>query len=91
MSWKKLLLIAAIAGAFTVASAPKSEAHTSFSFGVGLGFPVAYYGYPGYYPYAYPAYYPYGYGYPAYSISYYYGRPFYWFHGRRVFIARRWR
>ena len=73
MSWKKGLLIAAIAGAFTVAAAPKSEAHTSFSFGVGLGFPVAYYGYPGYYPYA---------------ISYYYGRPFYWFHGRRVFIAR---
>ena len=64
MSWKKLLLIAAVAGAFTFASAPKSDAGVSV--GVGIGFPVGYYGcgYPyGYYPYGY---YPYPYVYPSF-------------------------
>ncbi len=53
MNWKKILLIAAVAGAFTLAAAPKSEARVRVSIGIGL--PVGYscgYPYAGY-PYAY--------------------------------------
>ena len=66
MNWKKLLLIAAVVGAFTFAAAAKSEAGVRV--GIGIGFPVGFgyscgYPYAGYYPYAYgyPYYYPYGY------------------------------
>ena len=62
MNWKKLLLIAAVAGAFTFAAAAKSEAGVRV--GIGIGFPVGY-GYSYGYPYA--GYYPYGYGYPYYA------------------------
>ena len=88
MNWKKLLLVAVVAAGFAFTAAPRSEARTFVS--VGIGFPVGFgYGYPAYYPYAYPGY-SYGYyPYPAYRVSYYYGRPFYWSHGRRIFIARR--
>ena len=84
MNWKKLLLIAAIAGAFTFAATAKSEAGVRV--GIGIGFPVGYgygYGYPyaGYYPYAYgyPYYYPYGY------VSYGYAPVVY---GRSVVYTR---
>ena len=59
MNWKKLLLIAAVAGAFTFAAAAKSEAGVRV--GIGIGFPIGY-GYSCGYPYA--GYYPYAYGYP---------------------------
>jgi hypothetical protein len=81
MSWKKILLILAVVGAVSFASAPKSDAHVSV--GIGIGFPVGFaYGYPyaGYYPYGYA--YPYGYGYP-YAYGYYpYG------FGSRVVVSR---
>ena len=75
MSGKKLLLIAAVVGAFAFISVPKSDAGVRV--GIGLGFPIAYpgYGYP-YYPDAYG--YPYGYApyYPVvYSSPFVYSRP----------------
>ena len=36
MSWKKILLILAVVGAFTFASAPKSDAHVSVGIGIGM-------------------------------------------------------
>jgi hypothetical protein len=71
MTWKKLLLIAAVAGAFTFAAAPQTDAGVRV--GIGIGLPVGYpaYGYPYYpygYPYAYAPYYPYGY-YPGFYGS----------------------
>jgi hypothetical protein len=91
MNWKRLLLIALVVGGFAFAAAPRTEARTFVS--VGIGFPIGFgnygYGYPAYYPYAYPAYYPYGYYRPAYySVGYYYGRPYYWYHGRRIYYGR---
>ena len=89
MSLKKFLLIAAVAGAFTFAGAPKSEAGVRV--GIGIGFPIGYYGYP----YPYPAYYPYGYPYypyygPVYGGVVVRGRPFVGFrHGRRVVFRGR--
>jgi hypothetical protein len=74
MNWKKLLLIAVVAGGFAFATAPRSNAGVAI--GIGLGFPVVY---P--YPYAYP--YPY-YGY--YGPSVYVGPSFYWSNGHRVFF-----
>lgn len=99
MSWKKLLLIAILAAGLSFAAAPRSEAGTHVSVGIGLGLPFAYtgygYGYPGYYPLGYPTPYPYGYGYgypySGVSIGYYYGRPFFWRGGHRVFVARGYR
>ena len=62
MNWKKLLLIAVVAGGFAFVAAPRSEGGVSV--GIGLGFPG--YGY-GYYPYGdYRSWstrpYPWGYG-----------------------------
>jgi hypothetical protein len=96
MNWKKLLLIAVVVGGFAFVAVPQSKAGGHVSIGIGLGFPIGYgyygCGYPGYYPYAYPAYYPYGYYRPAYySVGYGYSRPFYWYHGRRIYYGRRWR
>ncbi len=49
MNWKKLLLIAAVAGAFTFAFTAKSDAGVRV--GIGIGLPIGYScGYPGYYP-----------------------------------------
>lgn len=82
---KKLLLIAIVAAGFLVAGAPKSEARVFFNIGIGLPLPVAYY--PGYYPYGY-----YPYGAPYYSPGVYYGvgyRPYYRWHGRRVYYRHR--
>ena len=91
---KKLLLIALVAGAFAFAAAPRTEARTYFS--VGIGFPIGfgYYGggcYPGYYG-SYPGYY--GYPYrsyyrPYYRVGYSYSRPYYWHRGHRVYYSRR--
>ncbi|PYL39881.1 MAG: hypothetical protein DMF34_02840 [Verrucomicrobia bacterium] len=83
MNWKKLFLIALVAGGFAFAPAPRAEAGVSV--GIGVGFPVAY-------PYPYP----YGYPYPYYGPSVWVGPGFYWcvflsrpfFHGRRVFFSR---
>ena len=87
MNWKKFLLIAAVAGAFTFAGASKSEAGVRV--GIGIGFPIGYYGYP------YPAYYPYGYPYypyygPVYGGVVVRGGPWVGFrHGRRVVFRGR--
>ncbi len=73
MNLKKILLIAAVVGAFAFVAAPKSEAHVSI--GIGLGFPIAYpvvgYGYP--YSYGYPYYGAYGYN--GYRRPFIYRRP----------------
>jgi hypothetical protein len=79
MNWKKLLLVAIVAGGFAFATVPRSNAGVAI--GIGLGFPGVY-PYPYYgYPYAYP--YPY-YGY--YGPSVYAGPSFYWSHGHRVYF-----
>jgi hypothetical protein len=75
MNWKKLLLIAIVAGGFIFTAAPSSKAGVSV--GIGLGVPVAY-------PY------PYGYGYPYPYYGYYgprayVGPSFYWYRGHRVY------
>lgn len=82
MSWKKILLIAAVAGAFTFASAPKSEAGVRVGIGIGVGFPVGYYGCA----YPYPAYYPYGYPYYGYYRAGFYRGPVVY---RRPVVIRR--
>ncbi len=89
MNWKKLLLVAVVAGGFALAAAPRSEAGVSV--GIGLGFPVGF-GY-GYYPYAAPAYYPYGYpyGYYAPGVNVVVGPRYYWRHGHRVYYPRHYR
>jgi hypothetical protein len=88
---KKLLLMAVVAAGFALAGASRAEAGVSV--GIGIGFP----GYCGYgYPYAYPGYYPYPYGYPYYGGYYRSGfvrvvhrhRPYYWYHGRRIYRGR---
>jgi hypothetical protein len=73
MNWKKFLLIGLVAAGFAFAATPSSQAGVSV--GIGIGVPVAY-PYP---PYPYPYY---GYGPVVYA------RPFYWWHGRRVFVGR---
>jgi hypothetical protein len=78
---KKLLFIAVIAAGLVFASAPRSEAGVSV--GIGIGLPVVY----PYAPYPYPYPYPY-YGYYG-GPSFFVGPGFYWYHGHRVFIARR--
>jgi hypothetical protein len=78
MNWKKLLLVAIVAGGVAFATVPRSNAGVSI--GIGLGFPVVY-PYPYYrYPYRYP--YPY-YGY--YGPSAYVGPSFYWSNGHRIY------
>jgi hypothetical protein len=83
MNWKKLLLVAIVAGGFAFGAVPRSNAGVAI--GIGLGFPVVYpypyYGYP--YPYPYPYYGYYG-GY--YGPSVYVGPSFYWYHGHRVYF-----
>jgi hypothetical protein len=98
---KKLLLIALVVGGITFAAAPRTEAGTYFS--VGIGFPIGfgYYGgcYPGYYGgyYPYTGYYRpyYGYYRPYYGVGYHryyshraYRRPYYWHNGHRVYYNR---
>jgi hypothetical protein len=88
MNLKRILVLGAIA--LIGLAAPKADAHTFWSVGVGFGNPYGgfgypYYGYPyyGYYPYRYPygygySYYPYGYSYSYRPYSYgYYSRPTY--------------
>jgi hypothetical protein len=78
MNWKKLLLVAIVAGGVVFATVPRSNAGVAI--GIGLGFPVVY-PYPYYgYPYRYP--YPY-YGY--YGPSAYVGPSFYWSNGHRIY------
>ena len=48
MNWKRLLLIALVAGGLAFVPAQRSDAGVSF--GIGFGGPVGYYGY---YPYGY--------------------------------------
>jgi hypothetical protein len=74
---KKLLLISLITLGFLMAATPKSEARVFVN--IGLGFPIGYYPYPAYYGY---------YPYPAYYAPGYVGfgyRPWYWWHGRRIY------
>ncbi|MEY2491925.1 MAG: hypothetical protein QOH24_876 [Verrucomicrobiota bacterium] len=82
---KKLLMIALVALGCLIATAPESNAGVSI--GIGFGFP-GYFGYPayyGYYPYAYPVSY---YAPVYYSFGY---RPYYWWHGRRIYRHHYWR
>jgi hypothetical protein len=73
---KKVLLIALVAGGFTFAAAPRSDAQVFFSIGFGPGY------YGGYYPYGY---YPYR---PYYRPYYGYYRP-YWYGGHRYYRHHR--
>jgi hypothetical protein len=81
MNWKKLFLIALVAGGFAFAPAPRAEAGVSV--GIGVGFPVAY-------PYPYPYYGPSVWVGPGFywfqGRRVFFSRPF--FHGRRVFFSR---
>ena len=79
---KKFILIALVAMGFIMVATPESNAGVSI--GIGFGFPVGCYGYPGYYPYGY---YPYGAPYYYRPVVYYGGgyRPYYWSHGRRIY------
>jgi hypothetical protein len=79
---KKFMLIALVAMGFIVMATPESNAGVSI--GIGLGFPVGFYGYPAYYPYGY---YPYGAPYYSTPVFYYSSgyRPYYWWHGRRIY------
>ena len=74
---KKFMMIALVAIGFIVIATPESNAGVSI--GVGFGFP----GFCGY-----PAYYPYGYYPPVIYYSSVYG-PYYWWHGRRIFVQHR--
>jgi len=81
---KKFMMIALVAIGFIVIATPQSNAGVSI--GIGFGFP-GFCGYPAYYPYSY---YPYGAAY--YRPVVYYGsgyRPYYWWHGRRIFVRHR--
>ncbi len=81
MNWKKLFLIALVAGGFAFAPAPRAEAGVSV--GIGVGFPVAY-------PYPYPYYGPSVWVGPGFywfqGRRVFFSRPF--FHRRRVFSSR---
>ena len=74
---KKFMMIALVASGFIVIATPESNAGVSI--GIGFGFP----GFCGY-----PAYYPYGYYPPVIYYSSAYG-PYYWWHGRRIFVRHR--
>jgi len=82
---KKFMMIALVAIGFIVIATPESNAGVSI--GIGLGLPVGFCGYPAYYPYGY---YPYGAAYypPVIYYSSVYG-PYYWWHGRRIFVRHR--
>ena len=77
MNWKRLLLIAVVAGGFAFVPVQRSDAQVSI--GIGFGSP----GYYGYYPYGY---YPYGYYRP---YPYYYGPSYYWYGGHRYWRHHR--
>jgi hypothetical protein len=80
---KKFMMIALVAIGFIVIATPESNAGVSV--GIGFGFP-GFCGYPAYYPYGY---YPYGAAYyPPVIYSGVYG-PYYWWHGRRIFVRHR--
>ena len=87
MNWKRLLLIALVAGGLAFVPAQRSDAGVSV--GIGFGGPVGYYGYYpyGYYPYRYYRPYPY-YGY-YYRPYYGYGGHRYYRHNRRHHYYRR--
>ena len=53
MNWKRLLLIALVAGGVTFVAAPRSDAQVYFSIGFGPGYYGGYYPYGSYYPYRY--------------------------------------
>ena len=74
---KKFMMIALVAIGFIVIATPESNAGVS----IGIGF-----GFPGFF--GYPAYYPYGYYPPVIYYSSVYG-PYYWWHGRRIFVRHR--
>jgi len=80
MNWKRLLLIALVAGGFTFVPVHRSDAQVSV--GIGFGYPGGYYGY---YPYRY---YPYGYYRP---YPYYYRPSYYWYGGHRYYRHNRYR
>jgi len=86
---KKFMLIALVAIGFIVVATPESNAGVSI--GIGFGFP-GFYGYPAYYPYGYYpySYYPYGAPYYYRPVVYYSSgyRPYYWWHGRRIYHWR---
>ena len=76
MNWKRLLLIALVAGGLAFVPAQRSDAGVSF--GIGFGGPVGYYGY-----------YPYGYYRPYPYYGYYYGPSYYWYGGHRNYRHHR--
>ena len=80
MNWKRLLLIASVAGGLAFVPAQRSDAGVSV--GIGFGGPVGYYGY---YPYGY---YPYRYYRPYPYYGYYY-RPYYGYGGHRYYRHNR--
>jgi hypothetical protein len=85
---KKLILILLVVAGFAIAGASRAEAGVHV--GIGIGFPIGGF-YGGYYPYpypAYPAYYPYGYPYYAPAYVRVVHRPYYWYHGRRIYRGR---
>ncbi|PYK43603.1 MAG: hypothetical protein DME46_07410 [Verrucomicrobia bacterium] len=90
---KKFVMIALVAIGFIVMAIPDSNAGVSI--GVGFGFPGGFCGYPAYYPYGYYPYSYYPYGAPYYSgpVVYYSSgyRPYYWWHGRRIYYRRHFR
>ena len=90
---KKFMMIALVAIGFIVIATPESNAGVSI--GIGFGFPVGFCGYPACYPYGPYGYNPYGY-YPYRAAYYgpgvYYSsgyRPYYWWHGRRIYYRHR--
>ena len=82
---KKFMMIALVAIGFIVIATPESNAGVSI--GIGFGFPVGFCGYPAYYPYGYyplrRAYY------RLLSITAACTGPYYWWHGRRIFVRHR--
>jgi hypothetical protein len=83
MNWKRLLLIALVAGGLAFVPAQRSDA--GISVGIGFGGPVGYYGY---YPYGY-GYYPYRYYRPYPYYGHYYGPSYYWYGGNRYYRHHR--
>jgi len=77
MNWKRLLMIALVAGGFAFVPVQRSDGQVSV--GIGFGSPGGYYGY---YPYGYYGYYPYGYYRP---YPYYYRPSYYWYGGHRYY------
>jgi hypothetical protein len=89
---KKFMMIALVAIGFIVVATPESNAGVSI--GIGFGFPGGCYGYPAYYPYGYYPYSYYPYGAPYYRPVVYYSsgyRPYYWWHGRRIYYRHHYR